>query len=327
MTAIALFRRPANHSTAKLAIGLAVDLVCRVADRRNVVKAAQFALNCARLDVGCAMSTDGEAALQGWALDLIPEGRRIHVVDVGAAVGEWSRSLLETAEGRGRMDEIDLHAFEPYGSTFERLADALGNRDVSLQRLAVSDQPGDATLHIERPGGRWNSLHEIPSWHTRSHSTHESVVKTTLDDYARQADLDRIDILKVDTEGHDLAVLNGASGLFRRRCIGVAQFEYNPCWIYARHFLRDAFDLLTPLGYRLGKLTPRGVMFCPNWDQQLETFVQAQYVACPKDMAERLPRVECWHLSERRSEHVAGIRYRSWGESPIRCEDGGHCRT
>jgi hypothetical protein len=58
-----------------------------------------------------------------------------------------------------------------------------------------------------------------------------------------------------------------------------------------RHAVATATDLacravgrrqvvLAPLGYSLGKLTPRGVEFYPGWDAELETFVEGNYVAC-----------------------------------------------
>ena len=60
----------------------------------------------------------------------------------------------------------------------------------------------------------------------------------------------------------------------------MAQFEYNHRWILGRFFLRDAFELVQAFGYRVGKLTPRGVEFYPGWDPELETFVEGNYVAC-----------------------------------------------
>jgi FkbM family methyltransferase len=252
------------------------------------VRAVQWALNRARLDFGYDMRMNGELALQGWVLDRLPRGQAAHVLDVGANVGEWSRSLLEAAERRGSADEIDLHAFEPAAGTFAELVKSLGNRAVSLQQVALSDHSGETTLYIAPDTSPWNSLHNVPDRHT----TREDVAATTLDAYAQRAGLSRVDLLKIDTEGHDLAVLRGACGLLREGRVAVTQFEYNDFWIYARHYLRDAFRLLEPLGYRLGKLTPAGVAFYPGWNPGLETFRGAMYVACRKDMAERLPRVE-----------------------------------
>jgi hypothetical protein len=124
-------------------------------------------------------------------------------------------------------------------------------------------------------------------------------VTTTIDACAEDAGLGQIALVKIDTEGHDLAVLRGARKLLAEHRILAVQFEYNHRWIAARSFLRDAFDLLLPLGYRLGKLTPRGVEFYPGWDAELETFVEGNYVACLPQVAERLPPVAWWKSARR----------------------------
>jgi hypothetical protein len=116
----------------------------------------------------------------------------------------------------------------------------------------------------------------------------------TLGSYAERAGLEQLALVKIDTEGHDLAVLRGARDLFASQRISVAQFEYNHRWIYARCYLRDAFELFEPLGYRVGKLTPAGVEFYPSWDPELETFIEGNYVACCQVVAGQLPAVSWW---------------------------------
>jgi hypothetical protein len=101
-------------------------------------------------------------------------------------------------------------------------------------------------------------------------------------------------LVKIDTEGHDLAVLRGARTLLAGQNIAVVQFEYNHRWVYARAFLRDAIGLLAGFGYRVGKLTPKGVEFYPGWDADLETFVEGNYVACAARAAESMPAVRWW---------------------------------
>jgi FkbM family methyltransferase len=286
---------PKTHRTA----AFAVDVMCRVTGRRNVVRVARFALHHAGFDFGYNydMQLNGEFALQGWILNLVPRGQPVRVIQVGANVGVWTRQFLDSAESRGRLDDVDLHAFEPCAATFRQLAKALDNSPVSLQQVALSDHPGKATLHIAPETSKWNSLHDIPDRHTAE----EDVSMTTLDDYTQRAGLDRIDLLKIDAEGNDFAVLKGASGLLRDGRIAVAQFEYNECWIPPRYYLRDAFSLLEPLGYRIGRLTHLGVELYPGWSPALETFRGPMYVACRQDFAERLPRV-----AERQSVAVAG---------------------
>ena len=116
----------------------------------------------------------------------------------------------------------------------------------------------------------------------------------TLDSYVEHAKLDKITLLKIDTEGHDLAVLRGAQKLIASHRIAAAQFEYNHRWIDARSYLRDSFELFQPHGYCVGKLTPYGLEFYPMWEAELETFVEGNYVACLPHVAERLPSVQWW---------------------------------
>jgi hypothetical protein len=91
-----------------------------------------------------------------------------------------------------------------------------------------------------------------------------------------------------------MSVLHGARECLGAGLITVAQFEYNHRWVHARQFLKDTFDLLEPLGYRVGKLTPRGMESYPGWDPDLETFIEGNYLACTANAAYRLPQVAWW---------------------------------
>jgi FkbM family methyltransferase len=283
-------------STIRSAAGATTDLACRALGRRQVIRAARLVLRRARLDVPNDLSTNGESALQRWVLALVPPGEVVHVADVGANVGRWSRSMLAAADRTGRLPDLDLHAFEPASYTFGLLSEALAGKPVSLSKVALCDHSGSSTLHVIAPGAGTNSLHRPHGAPTEIAT--EQVATLTLDDYARQAGLECITLVKIDTEGHDLAVLGGARCLFAEHRISLAQFEYNHRWVYARSFLRDAFELLEPFGYRLGKLTPRGVEFYPHWDTELETFVEGNYVACTPEVAGRLPTITWWKSGE-----------------------------
>lgn len=272
---------------------IATDLACLTLGRRQVVRSARFVLRRACLDVPNDMRTNGEWWLQQRILGLSSSGQQTHVVDVGANVGLWSAAMLRAAQRAGRIDDIDLHAFEPSSYTFARLSEALAREySVTLRQIALGERFGSSTLHVVAPGAGTNSLHEQPG--VLDCATTEEVATTTLDAYIDQAGLDRITLVKIDTEGHDLAVLRGAQRSLAEQRIVIAQFEYNHRWVFAHSFLRDAFDLLEPLGYRLGKLTPRGVEFYPRWDADLETFVESNYIACTAWAAERLPSISWW---------------------------------
>jgi FkbM family methyltransferase len=267
-----------------------VDLACRVATRRHVVRAARFTLNRARLDIPNDITANGEVDVQHAALRVAPSGAAT-VLDVGANVGEWSLSMVGLARTGGRTRDLRLHAFEPSAYTVDRLRSALGSAAV-VNHSAVSDRVGEATLHVVHPGAGTNSL--IAAATAAPASDTEVVPLTTVDAYCADHGIDEIALVKVDTEGHDMAVLRGASGLFAAGRIALAQFEYNHRWIPARSYLRDAFDLLTPWGYRIGKITPRGIETYPGWDPELESFVEGNYLAFRSDAAAVLRQVPWW---------------------------------
>lgn len=271
------------------AAAAAVDVLCALLGRRAVVRAARFVLYRARLDVPNDLRHNGEALLQHALLRYVPT--EPVVFDIGANLGEWTASLLREARRAGVRKPL-VHAFEPSKYSCDRLATRLQGHGVVVSHLALSDEVGQATLHIRHPGAGVNSLH--PSWAPTATEGTESVRLTTVDRYCEEHGLDEVHLIKIDTEGHDLAVLRGARGMLTGHRVTAVQFEYNHRWVLARAYLRDAFAELQPLGYRLGKLTPRGVEFYEEWDPELETYVEGNYVACLPEVAARLPSIAWW---------------------------------
>jgi FkbM family methyltransferase len=271
---------------------VATDAACRILGRRAVVRAARYVLLRARLDYPNEMTVNGESALQRWVLGLAPGGE-VHVADVGANVGRWSQSMRAAASAASRADDLRLHAFEPDAWAYARLARALDGTPAALNAMALSDRHGSTPFHVVAPGAGTNSLH--PS--SAATVAAKTVPTGTLDSYAAQSGVSRFGLVKVDTEGHDLTVLRGARTLLTEHRITVIQFEYNHRWVFARAFLRDAFEFLAGLGYLIGKLTPKGVEFYPGWDADLETFVEGNYIACAPATADLLPAVRWWKNS------------------------------
>ena len=286
---MSILRQSANTAT---------DFACRAVGRQHVVRASRFVLRRARLDVPNDIFTNGEADLQRWILALSPRGHDIHILDVGANVGRWSRAMLDAAHRAKRTDDIDLHSFEPSSYTFGRLSEALSGQKATLCQEALGASSGRSILHLVAPGAGTNSLHRAIESSVDGGA--EEVSTTTLDVYADRVGLDHVTLVKIDTEGNDFAVLCGGQRLFAERRISVAQFEYNHRWIDARHYLRDVFEFMEPFGYSLGKLTPRGVEFYSRWDADLEKYVEGNYIVCTPLVARRLPSLKWWKIETER---------------------------
>jgi FkbM family methyltransferase len=234
----------------------------------NFYRAVRLLMYEAQFDVLNEPATNGEHYLQSTILHHFPSAV---VFDIGANVGEWTESLLRQCDDRGAT----IHAFEPCRRTFEMLEErARSWKGVTLTRAACSDHVGQGRLMVEAAGSGTNALVK------EEFTCCEVVALETVDSYCQKQSVTRINLMKVDAEGHDLSILVGAQRMLQTRAVDVIQFEYNHRWINERKLLRDAFTYLLPLGYRIGKLTGDGIQFYPGWHWELETYREGNYVAC-----------------------------------------------
>jgi FkbM family methyltransferase len=176
-------------------------------------------------------------------LDKLPNGILDVAVDVGAAHGSYAWIL----ERKARI----VFSFEPGVQHAAYMATNTAGTRVELVRAAVGRSCG--TVVMFTPGDDTEALHSatisstnpvVLSSNTRIHE----VEQVTLDSYFLDTrDSGRtIDLLKVDVEGYELEVFEGARGLLSR---------HHPlvfCEIEARHNARygEVFGLLRSLGYR-----------------------------------------------------------------------------
>jgi len=209
------------------------------------------------------------------------------VLDVGSHYGEWSASLL-SQPGSG----LTLHAFEPSSFSAAKARDAIGDRG-EVHQVALSDAPGPGSLLIVHEGAGSNSVVPFTEVGWASGET-EDITFNTVDGFCGDHGIDRLSLLKIDAEGHDLAVLRGAIGMLSNRAIDMVQFEYNLRWIDARVFVLDAFELLGGLGYQLGKVTPRGIETYERWHHELEKFAECNYLAYLPERESDLPTIPWW---------------------------------
>jgi FkbM family methyltransferase len=134
------------------------------------------------------------------------------MIDVGAHHGHSVQPFLEVG--------WHVYAFEPVAANRERLERlAPGNNRLVIRHEAVSNATGQRLLHLalDRNGSLHEYYHSLEhfaedQWHRKGPSV--PIATVSLDDLADRGELPRhIGVMKVDTEGHDLAVLKGASRL------------------------------------------------------------------------------------------------------------------
>ncbi len=135
------------------------------------------------------------------------------VVDVGANVGIWSKAILEL------IDPPQLIAIEPSPDVFQELAALVGNNSkVKLVQCAIGAEQGKADFHT-MGASEWNSLlpvredikHYYPVVEDRGTLT---VDVMRLDELLQ--DVGEITLLKIDIQGGESALMDGASETMKR---------------------------------------------------------------------------------------------------------------
>lgn len=128
------------------------------------------------------------------------------VFDVGANTGVYAMATLAVAPG------ACVHAFEPVAHIARALAANLASNDLSeqvhLNACAVSDRPGTVDMHV--PDETWGNATMSRAGFRGLRGHVEQVHAVTLDAYVAEHGVPRIDLLKIDVEGHEDAVLRGA---------------------------------------------------------------------------------------------------------------------
>lgn len=180
------------------------------------------------------------------------------VVDVGANDEAYGHEVFKDAK---------IYAFEPHPASFKRLR--LKSRgSVTPVWAAVGKRSGEATLwdfsnsaprKAEQPTSQLASLHKnvIQDLYHQPAISY-SVPLIALDDFAKAKKLSSIDLLKIDAEGHELEVLQGASQLITKGKIKVIQFEFNEMHAYSKVHMRDFYELLPH--YEFFRLLPKELL-------------------------------------------------------------------
>lgn len=197
--------------------------------------------------------------------------------DVGANTGAFTTELL------ARFTGAKVYAFEPHPQNFAQLT-AAGHAPerVRHERIALGRTSGSITLYdrADHAGSAHASVFEevIADIH-QQRVTATEVRVDTLDHVAGQFGVERIDYLKIDTEGNELAVLEGGAGLLQAGRIGYIHFEFNEMNVVSRVFLRD-FRKLLPT-HRLHRLLPHGLLPLGTRSVATEIFAYQNIVAVP----------------------------------------------
>jgi FkbM family methyltransferase len=148
------------------------------------------------------------------------------VFDVGAYVGEMAWRY------RRIFPRALIYCFEPAQDAFEKLErNTARDANVSCHRMALADREGLATLHINASPATNSLLGTYPGadrfWGPGKLETSSTtdVATGSIDHFCTEHSITRIDVMKIDVQGLEYAVLLGARQLMERHAVGLIYTE------------------------------------------------------------------------------------------------------
>ena len=187
------------------------------------------------------------------------------ILDIGGHSGQYAKLLARIAK-RGR-----IYSFEPssYSRSILRLAVRVNGFDnIHVVPKGLGDEPGNLTLTTPlKPQGtfRYGIAHMGGMGKDGQQAYHEEVAVTTIDHFAAEERLRRLDFIKMDVEGWEMRILEGGAQTIERfRPVMLIELVEQQL-MQAGDSLEAAWGLLDSWGYRPavcsdGKtLTPREV--------------------------------------------------------------------
>jgi FkbM family methyltransferase len=166
------------------------------------------------------------------------------VFDVGANVGKTAIAF------RRHFPKAEIWAFEPVKASFEQLVQSTaGTGDIRCFNLALGAESAAGQITAN---GTSTKNHLVAAGSKRDT---QSVPIVAGGDFCDEHGIEHISYLKVDTEGHDLAVLRGFEPMLRDSRIDVVEVEAGMNPGNKLHVpLHDFLDLVEPHGYRLFRI-------------------------------------------------------------------------
>lgn len=169
----------------------------------------------------------------------------IMLVDVGARGGIHSRWELI-------RESIRVLGFEPDLEECKRLNEKFGKNHTYFP-IALYDKSGTIELNVgQNPANSSIYLPNFPLWNRFPNSYEIEVIRSirvncdTLDNILKTNDLQDVDFLKIDTQGSELQILQGASEILQKSIFGVdievefsQLYENQPLFADVDIYLRD----------------------------------------------------------------------------------------
>lgn len=205
-------------------------------------------------------------------------------IDIGGNVGKYTQEVLNI------YPDIRTFIFEPSTTNKSILEEKFGKlSNVKISSYALSDTSGDAVLYANKPGSGLASLSNRRLEHFDITMDSKEDIKIhrfdeiwpSLSEQSTNTYINKrqkiIDYVKIDVEGHELAVLNGFGKFIEN--MGIIQFEFGGANIDSRTYFQDFWYFFKVNKFTLYRISPSGLIKIYKYKEIDEVFLTTNYIA------------------------------------------------
>ena len=195
--------------------------------------------------------------------------------DIGANQGEYTEMILENSPKK-----ISAHLFEPQKSCVALLTKKFsGNESILINNFGLSDKDESVTLYKNTEQSGLASVYKRDlDYYQIDMNITETIQLKTGAKYVQEKNVSKINLLKVDVEGHEMKVFEGFGDFLNPSNIDFIQFEYGGANLDSHSSLLEIHNLLTRKGFMLCKIMHSSLEVRP-YHPRLENFMYQNWVA------------------------------------------------
>ena len=219
---------------------------------------------------GARVSTSGELKAARHFLGQNQDAPLV-IFDVGANRGEYSTGILAL------YPHSKIFAFEPSQETYTLLKRKLpDNEQIEKLNYGLGAKRQTQLLYKESKYARIASLSPLD---VIDKSFTETVEIRTLDQVVSELNIGVINLLKIDVEGHELAVMRGGEKTIASQYIEHIQFEIGGSSIDTNTTFKNVYEFLSDYSYTIYLINRRGLVEIEGYRYQYEQYSTTNFFA------------------------------------------------
>lgn len=206
------------------------------------------------------------------------------IFDIGANKGLWCDELLKVSKNLHHV-----HLFDANKNLVNFLKSKYSEHSNINIEHAVFFSEIEKNLNFFIDQNNQNSgSNSIYKHYYLEKSIEVNLTSKTVDHYCEKNKIEDILLMKIDVEGAEIDILNGAKNMFLNQRIQFTQIEYNQTWIKSGKSLSDLFKLCEKSSLQIYRVCKNFLIPIPFYHYTLDDFNLQNLLLCNKKNLKKL---------------------------------------